>query len=51
MDEIEYLRQKLYLLLEAGETQSILKASQELDKAIVKYIKAQLNLDLKDKSA
>lgn len=42
MSSIEALRCKLYLAWEKGSSQEILKASQELDVEIVKYMKSSL---------
>ncbi|SHJ02212.1 aspartyl-phosphate phosphatase Spo0E family protein [Desulfosporosinus lacus] len=42
MSSIESLRYKLYLAWEKGSSQEILKASQELDVEIVKYMKSSL---------
>ncbi|MCO1603835.1 aspartyl-phosphate phosphatase Spo0E family protein [Desulfosporosinus nitroreducens] len=42
MSSIEALRYKLYLAWEKGASQEILKASQELDVEIVKYMKSSL---------
>ncbi|NLD50485.1 MAG: Spo0E family sporulation regulatory protein-aspartic acid phosphatase [Clostridiaceae bacterium] len=42
MNKIEYVRRKLYNVIETGDKESILKISQELDMLIAKYIKLQL---------
>jgi len=41
VNQIEFLREKLYREIEAGDISSILKASQELDKLIL--------IDMEDK--
>ena len=38
MSQIEFLRQKLYKVLEAGDKEAVIKISQELDRLIVIYM-------------
>lgn len=40
--KLEYLRQKLYSAIDAGNTIEILKASQELDVEIAKFMRLSL---------
>ena len=47
MSQIEYLREKLYELIETGDSGGILMVSQELDKLILSYIENQINLSRK----
>jgi hypothetical protein len=42
MNQIEFLREKLYAVLETGIANEILKVSQELDILILNYMKGQV---------
>ncbi|MCX8130395.1 MAG: aspartyl-phosphate phosphatase Spo0E family protein [Clostridia bacterium] len=39
MSKLEFLREKLYKVIEKGSCEDILKASQELDRLILFYMK------------
>ncbi len=43
MQQIEYLRQKLYEVIETGITEEILKVSQEMDELILDYMNSSIN--------
>lgn len=47
LDRIEYLRQKLYNVIESGDQRAILEVSQELDVLIVRYMVHQLHMEEK----
>jgi hypothetical protein len=44
MEEMEYLRQKLYETIRLGNADEILRISQELDNFVLYYTKKQLSL-------
>lgn len=39
VSQLEHLREKLYMAIESGNNEDILRASQELDKHIIKHMK------------
>jgi len=45
LDKIEFLRQKLYNVIESGDHHAILTVSQELDILIVRHMIHQLHLN------
>ncbi|MCX7922182.1 MAG: aspartyl-phosphate phosphatase Spo0E family protein [Clostridia bacterium] len=47
MSQLECLREKLYKVIETGDTEYILKISQELDELILNYMETQVNTSRK----
>ena len=47
MNQLEYLRQKLYGEIELGNVESILRVSQQLDELIVCYTANQIIINRK----
>jgi len=47
VSQLEYLREKLYMVIEAGNNEDILKISQELDKLILFNVRAQVYTNIK----
>lgn len=45
MSQIEYLREKLYKVIETGDVDYILKVSQELDELIMVYMQSSKRKD------
>lgn len=46
--KLECLRKKLYLAIDKGNTDEIIKASQECDVEIVKILRKNLNIEVKN---
>jgi hypothetical protein len=47
LNQIEYLKEKLYIVLRTGNYNDILEVSIELDKLIVAYMKASMSVNKK----
>lgn len=47
-EELEYLRQKLYSAIDLGDTDEIIRASQECDVEIVRIMRNNLTIEMKN---